>query len=242
MHAVRAELRKLLTVRSTYIIVIGSFLLNVGIIFWTSGYKTTADIGPTYLQDTALSAVGGIGFFAGLIPILLISHEYRHNLIFYTFTANRSRTSVFLAKLVVIVVYALLFMLLHLFGTLAATAAGLQLGNHAMGTQAIDWWPLLWRGGFYTIAISLLGAIFAFIVRNQIGAFVTYLLYPGTVESLLGLVLKNKTMYMPYNSINNVIMTNPHGLSLHKTTLIATLWLLFGLAVSWALFLRRDAN
>jgi hypothetical protein len=89
--AIRAELRKLLTVRSTYLIFFGTLALNIVVSYWTSGYKFTQPTGTNYLQSSAMSTITGMGFFVGLVPLLLITHEYRHNLIYYTLTANRRR-------------------------------------------------------------------------------------------------------------------------------------------------------
>lgn len=242
IRAIRAELRKLLTVRSTYVVLLIAVLLNLVVSFWVNGYKMDQPVGAHFLQANLLQLISGIGFFVGITPILLITHEYRHNLIYYTLTANRSRTVVFLSKLAVVVKYAAVFMLLNMLVGAFGMIVGLHMGHHALPAQQFDWWPLIWQSGFYLLAVSFMAVIFAFIIRNQIGAFVTYLLYPGTVEGLLGLLLKSKAGYLPFNAISNVIQHTPNGLDLHKAAVVAAAWVAFGLVVSWALFLKRDAN
>lgn len=242
MRALRAELRKLLTVRSTYVVLIIVLGLTAAVSFWASGYKADGVLGSYHWQNAMLATITGVSFFVGITPILLITHEYRHNLIYYTLTGIRSRSSVFWAKVAVSALYSLIFFTLVLIVTTAALAAGLRFGGHTLPPQHVIWWPLLWHGGFYLLAITLLAVIFAFIIRNQIGAFVAYLLYPGTAENLLGLLLKKNIGYLPFTAISNVFDHSSPDFSVHKSAVIASTWLVAGLVASWLLFLRRDAN
>lgn len=240
--AIRAELRKLLTVRSTYFVLIGAVLLNAVISFWASGYKAGATLPGDYLQGCIQATMNAMAFFAGIAPLLLVTHEYRHNTIYYTLTANRSRTTVFLAKLIVIAKYVLTFMLITALVTVAAVLVGIKLGGHTLQPQHFDWWPLVWRSTFFMLGVSYLAAIFGFIIRNQIGSFVAYLLYPGTVESLLAMLLKSKAGYLPFTSLSNVMHPVSQDFSIAKSAVIGAVWVVAGLVVSWLLFVRRDAN
>ncbi|MBL8121932.1 hypothetical protein JNM87_04265 [Candidatus Saccharibacteria bacterium] len=240
--AIKSELRKVLTVRSTYLVFIIALLINMIVSFWTSGYRVDHALDTHYLQNSIIALISGIGFFVGITPLLLVTHEYRHNLIYYTLTANHSRTIVFLAKLAVIAKYALVFMLANMLFATLAILVGLNLGDHTLPAQQFEWWPLLWRSGFYLLAVSFMAAIFGFVVRNQIGAFVVYLLYPGTVEALIGLLIKKNAGYLPFRAIATVIMPAQGDFSVNKSAVIAAVWVVVGLIVSWLLFLKRDAN
>lgn len=242
--AIRAELRKLLTVRSTYLIFFGTLALNIVVSYWTSGYKFTQPTGTNYLQSSAMSTITGMGFFVGLVPLLLITHEYRHNLIYYTLTANRRRSTVFLAKLAVIAKYTALFMLANGAGAVLAIVVGLAMGHHTLPAQHYDWWPLLWKSSLYLMCISGFAAIFGFVVRNQIGAFILYLLYPDPIEQLIGLLLRGAAKYLPFNAISAIMSeaTQPDRLSAHAGAVVAAAWVVGGLLLSWVLFVKRDAN
>jgi uncharacterized membrane protein len=82
--------------------------------------------------------------------------------------------------------------------------------------------------------------IFAFIIRNQIGTIVALIFLPGTVEGLLGLLLKENNFYLPFSALNGVINQIPfsHG----KSALVALAYVAVGWIVAALLFKRRDAN
>ena len=105
MQTFKSELKKILTIRSTYILTVGFFLLTATVAFYVHGYKnSSADaaggassnifVASSITQiSTTLSVAGAI------IALLLAAHEYRHNTIVYTLTASNSRTRVLLSKI-----------------------------------------------------------------------------------------------------------------------------------------------
>jgi nucleoside permease NupC len=92
--ALRSELRKIVTLRSTYVIFGFAVLLVLFMDGWVMGYKHT-QLGATFVADVISSTLMGTGFLLGLIVLLQITQEYRHNTIYYTLTLVRRRTTVF---------------------------------------------------------------------------------------------------------------------------------------------------
>src|SRR5665213_3325357 len=113
-NALRAEVRKMLTVRTTYYLMGFSLFLVLLLAGFITGYRVTHAqlLDPTYLSQQVLQAVDAVGFFAALVGVLLFANEYRHNTIIYTLTLSRSRSQVLAAKIIVASLFAMLTVLL----------------------------------------------------------------------------------------------------------------------------------
>ena len=239
----KAEFRKLLTVRSTYIMLLVSLLLGGFISYWVVGYKAGQNVTDAfYLQNHIFSMLSGMSLFAGIVGILLMTHEYRYNTIYYALTSTRSRTKLLLAKAIAVLGYTVVFSVLLAAFSVLMVILGLHIGHHEIVAQSFQWAELLWRGFAYMFGITLFGLILAILIRNQIGSIVVYMFMPGTIEALASLVLKAKAAYLPFTSLGNVIAERPVHLSHTGSALVALSWLVVGWVVGWILFLKRDAN
>lgn len=242
----KSEFRKLFSIRSTYLVLLFAFLIEVLFAFYISGWRANVAerAGPGYLAGQVFSAVNLLSLFAAIVGVLLITHEYRYNTIMYTLTSSSSRTRVVLAKFIAISVFAVVFSLV--FGWLSPLLAwtGMQLhGIHTVG-QHLDVWGLTWRAVFGGWAMVMFASIFAMITRVQVAAIAAIFLLPGTIEPLLGLLLKQNQSYLPYSSLNTVLNSSGGSAPISLTTaaLVATGYVVGGWIISWALFLKRDAN
>lgn len=243
IRAFKAEMRKLLTVRSSYILLLIALLLGGFISYWVLGYKAEqVTIGSSYLQDSIFGMLSGLSIFAGIAGILLMTHEYRYNTIYYALTSARSRTKLLLSKILVVSVYAIVFAVTLALTSTLLVLLGLHVGHHELVAQHFQWGELLWRGLFYMGGITLFGLLFAVLIRNQIGTIVLYLFMPGTIEQLAALVLKDNAAYLPFTSLGNLMMQKPNHLSYATSALVALAWLVGGWIIAWLLFLKRDAN
>ena len=91
----KAEFKKLLSVRSTYLTSLAALLFVAGLIaFYGQGFKTEPkDLNSLFLVGT-ITIFSNITAIAGaIIALLLLAHEYRYNTIVYTLTASNSRTA-----------------------------------------------------------------------------------------------------------------------------------------------------
>lgn len=243
--ALKAEFRKLLTVRSSYILLLVALGLGGFINYWVFGYKAGQEAvvaGSGYLQNSLFNTFGGLSIFAGIAGILLMTHEYRYNTIYYALTAARSRTKLLLAKITVVVTYAIVFAVLLTGVSILMTMFGLHIGHHVLVAQHFQWGEIVWRSLAYIGGVALFGLLFAVLVRNQIGTIVLYVFMPGTIEPLIGLVLKSKIAYLPFTALGNIVTQKPDYLSHGKSALVALTWMVVGWIIAWVLFLKRDAN
>jgi ABC-type transport system involved in multi-copper enzyme maturation permease subunit len=242
--SLKAEFRKLLTVRSTYVILGFSIAMIILFAFYGGGLRYSGPLNnPFILQQQVLDAVNGMALFVALIGILLITHEYRYNTIMYTLTASKSRTRTLLAKFIAISLASLLLILL--IGALSPllTALGLSVKGVHVAHQTIYYRDLLLKVAFYGWSYAMIAAILAIIIRNQIGAIASLFLIPAMVQPLFGLVLKENRVYLPFTALNSVIGQHEGaaGLAVTRAAVVSLIYIVIGATIAWLLFLRRDA-
>lgn len=247
ISAIKAEFRKLLTVRSTYFIVAIALAIIVLFAGYINGYRQDPRslLNPGLMMDQSLSAVSTVGFVFAFAGLLLMGHEYRFNTILYSLTSSNRRLKVLVAKALVIVVFAVFTAILAAAFSPACSLVGIHLhhGLHLVH-QEFWYWNVLWR----CIAVNLGYAFYAFgliaILRNQVGAIVTFLLFPLIGESILSLLLKHNQTYLPFVSLQSIAGSR-EGVTL-LTPLAGlrnvAIYVVILLIVSIILFQRRDAN
>ena len=249
ISAVKAELRKLLSVRSTYFIVLFMLLLEGIFAFWANGYKVspaqTAQAG--FLAQNIIDGVTALATFPAIVAVLLMTHEYRYNTILHSLTLSPSRLRVLFAKLLVISTYALVITAIFGAITVGLTMLGLHLGGHHLVAQSIPFHTVVWKALFYGWGMGIAGLLLASLIRNQIAAVVSLLVVPGIIEQLLSLLLKKHSVYLPFTALGQVVGNNTgpsvsaHLSPTHAASVFLA-WLVGGLVVAAILFVRRDAN
>jgi ABC-type transport system involved in multi-copper enzyme maturation permease subunit len=242
--ALKAEYRKLLTVRSTYVIFLISLALGAFLIgFWIFGYKNVqhAAIDPTALIGSLFAAVSVVGVFLSFVVVMLVGHEYRYNTIMYNLTNTNSRTRLFLAKWKAAAVFALVFAAIIVLLNWALFYLGLHLHHIHPMAQQVPMWSFLWRS-----VVTILGDVsFAFIItmllRNLIAAIAVVLVLPTTIETLLSLLLKDNVKYLPYTALGSLTDITSK-VSFTFSFWVVTAYAVVGGLVAYVLFRKRDAN
>lgn len=246
--AMRAELLKLITVRSTYIMFILSVVLIGVFAFYVYGIRAEALVlDPLFIMDGMRNTVQTIAVFPALAVLLLVTHEYRYNTILYTFTSTRSRTNVLLAKTLAGTMFVALFMVVAVIISVLASRLGLALGGSTLAPQSIYYLDILWSGLLYAWVYTMLSFIMALIIRNQIGAIAAMFILPGTLEGLLGILLKDNAKYLPYSALSGIMYSNNfpadmHVLARSAQVIVVLAYVAAGLGISWYLYLKRDAS
>ena len=241
--ALRSEIRKVLSLRSTYVIV--GLLVLIALIMdgWVAGYKH-GPLDSTFVAELIRATFQGTSALLGLIVLLQITHEYRYNTIYYTMTLARSRTTIFFAKVLVATLImftgAALFMALGV----ASGLAGVAVSGDSLGTQSIAWSNLLTHGGMYVWGAGIYALIIGFILRSQVGAIVVYLFGASIAEQLLGLLLKSNAGYLPFKALEGTLMQVPvmGVFNPEKSMVIVLGWVVLAGTAAWLLFRHRDAN
>jgi ABC-2 type transport system permease protein len=244
IDSIRAEFRKLRTIRSTYVIMLFVLALLGLAEFYAAGFRgavTEAPLHPEQLMTEVFQAVNFTALLVAIVPMLLVTHEYRYNTITYTLTGAKRRTQVFFAKAFVVTCFALLATALIAVTAPLLMKLGYAAGGGAMPEQVMYYKELAWRCLFFGWGFSMMSFVMAMIIRAQVGAIVALFFVPGTVEGLLGLVIKDKVDYLPFNSLNNVIQQYA-DFGHPKAALVFLIDLAIIGAISLFLFVKRDAN
>jgi ABC-2 type transport system permease protein len=246
---IKAEFRKLFTVRSTYIMVIISLILIFLFAFWLEGYKGTSGspastLAPTALQEIITNGAGLSVLFVSIIAVLFMAHEYRYNTINYTLTVNARRTQVLLAKVFTITVFSLGYGLLAVLTALGFYMLGLSLRDASLPPQDLNILTQVGKLIFYYIGYGLIGLLLAVVTRSIVMSIATLFIFPTTIEPLLGLLLKDNTKYLPFTALDSTVGATmiQNTLTAGTAVLVSTAYLAAGLFVTWWLFVRRDAN
>jgi ABC-2 type transport system permease protein len=241
--ALKSELLKIKTVRSTYVLLGLALFIELIAAFWALGYKADGVqlSNPDALANVAVSGMNGLALIGSLVGVLLVTHEYRYNTITYTLTSARSRADSFLAKVLTMTAFSLLFGLIFgLLGPLLALT-GMKIHGLHLAAQTFPWWDVIWRVSFTAWGLSMFALIIAFIIRNQVATIITLFLLPTTVQAILGIFLKENSKYLPFNALNTIALKT-FDLPLIDAAVVVSLWVIGGMIAAWVLFLYRDAN
>lgn len=246
----KAEFRKLLTVRSTYIVAVVAAVFIAIVCLYAEGYKGNTSSPAAKLSATALeyimtSTAGLVAVTASLVAILLVVHEYRYSTIMYTLTANARRSQVVLAKIVAVISFALVFGLLMIGWALASYGIGLALRGAALPAQDVHFWVQLGYAAYYFVGYALVGLGLAFITRNITACVAILLITISTIEPILGaLLFKDNSKYLPFNSLDAVLGMSgqPAPLAPSAALGVSAIYLGVLVGIAWLLFLRRDVS
>lgn len=242
----RAEFRKLASIRSTYITAAIALVLSGFIALFAMGYKMGDEFSSTGMQRAIMDVVPIVGTFVGIVSILLIGHEYRYNTIYYTLTATNNRLKILVAKLVATGAFGLLFALITIIWTIVMVNLGLKWGGHHIGPQDIEIASVLWKSAAYMVSTAWFGLLLGFVSRNMTFALVVYFMIP-VVEPIITFLLKLNANYFPTAAQSNILSMGPSMSNEHAFTALASLgvfgvYLAVLLIASTFSFVKRDAN
>lgn len=248
---VKSELRKLLTVRSTYWIVSVVILLIALLAGYGEGYRNGANATSGLFSDSLLNITSIFPLLAAVVGVLLMAHEYRYNTIVYTLVNSNSRTKVLISKIITIVLFSLFFTAVLTGMVFGSLALGAQLGGHPLPHQEVDYLIYFLKAFYFVTGYALVGLLFATLIRNLVASIVALFVIPNLVESIANLLFKENSVYMPFSALSQVVTSAPPedvgpfsfgSLSPLKGAVVFLVWLAVGWLVAWFLFLRRDAS
>ena len=272
MSELKAEFKKLLTVRSTLVISAIFFLLACFLAFYIQGFKNAGDLAmlkgtPAIVEASRRLFVAGtitqtaniLAVAGGLIGLLLLAHEYRYNTIVYSLTISNNRSKVLAAKILAILTYVFAFAFISTVIMLALIYLGASVDGHTLMHQDINYLTYIAKSVVLCEAYAMAGLLFVALIRNQIGALAALLILPNTIEGLLSLLFKQNSVYMPFTALQQVVQAptiqggvkiaahaardmNTGSLTPPRGALVFLAYLVGGWIVAWFLFLRRDAS
>lgn len=252
ISAIRAEFRKLLTIRSTYLLTIFMLLILIliSVIFM---YHSSAKelLNPFLVQQSWFGSINLVGLIGAIVAILSLAHEYRYNTINYSLTLTNHRTRVLTAKAIVLSVYAIFVSLIALFLVIGSIYFVAHLRGLSIGHQNFDvlwgshshYFGLIFQSAFYTWALAMASLIVTVLFKNLVASMAFIFVFPS-VENLVVLISKSAMKYMPFYDLGAILRQNiiAPTLSIGKSMLLFCAYLVVFGVLAWVLFLRRDAN
>ena len=271
IDALRYELVRLRTIRSTYWLIGIALLFQLAmsmLIAWrlpSTGPLSGGD--DTFALLVTIGASAGfaplfIAYVIGMVGVFSMGHEYRHGMIRATLTALPSRAAVLASKVIVAAAVAAL----AAFACVLIALLSAQLFDVGMPTF-VAFRDITVGTVLFATLFTLSGLAYATITRNQTAALALLILVPTVIETIIKAVIlaihaasDNPTgkgggvqvlKFLPYDAGGQmytrlslgdlleyfgVVPFGPVGGGLVMGTFVAIL-----LAVSAALFLRRDA-
>jgi ABC-type transport system involved in multi-copper enzyme maturation permease subunit len=246
IDAIKSELRKLFTVRSTYFIILMCLVIIALFAGYGDGFKIakTSLHDPNWLVHESYSAITFAGLIAAFAGLLMFGHEYRYTSIMYTLTSSNSRLKSLVAKVLVVSKFALVMSIVFTFFAPLCAIVGIHLAGYSLTPQNFDVWQVLWRCMFVGWGYAMYAFVLVAIIRSQIGAIVAFLLVPLIGENIIGGIFKSTAKYLPFSSLQAVVpvMPAPGTASLQHNIVVSLSYIAAGLVVSAVLFARRDAN
>lgn len=203
----RAELSKLVTVRSTWILTV----IGVGLIALqaattvVSGLFGDFDGSATQIAD-AVATVGGNTAIVLVVGLLAMTTEFRHGTVGRTLQLTPSRTRVLVAKLAAGAVYAVVFAVLGVLVVaatllLASVGQGVSLSPDATALEAA------WQSAAASVLTAILGVAFGALVRAQIVAITVALIWIFVVETAFAFLLPTVGRWLPFQALSNLFVS-----------------------------------
>jgi ABC-2 type transport system permease protein len=203
---VAGEIRKLTSVRSTWILtLIGWALVALGAAATVFGGFGPSFAGSAEQVSDAVAAAGQNSLIVLVVGLLAMTTEFRHGTAGRTFQITPSRTRVLAAKLLAGTAYAVVFFV----GAMVVVAVllgigalrsgvGLDVGGDAVQTA--------WQALVGNVLTVLLGVAFGALVRAQVVAIVVALVWVFFVENLFAALLPDIGRWLPFQALNSLFI------------------------------------
>jgi ABC-type transport system involved in multi-copper enzyme maturation permease subunit len=241
ISALKAEFTKLLTIRSTYFLTLFVCIVIAGISIY-SGWNASMSVSMN-LSNFIFGGLQLVGFVAAIVAVLMVAHEYRYNVITYSFTLSNNRGKVLIGKFAAASAYAVVLCLL----AIGLIVGGLQLGaawhGGALVFQDVNWLEVFGRALYYVWGYGMIALVATLLLRNLVGSIAFLFIFPS-LEQLAGLILKSNIGYLPFMAHAGI---SPLGaaqgsFSVGKSAIIFAVYIVVFSAIAWFATLKRDAN
>jgi len=236
----RAELRKLTTVRSTWLLLA---LAQVVVIAGVSGLMLRRDDPASdAAQRGAIAHVGLVALFGLLAGIVAMAGEYRHRTITDTFLARPRRSQTVLSKAVVAGMAGAVFGISA--SATALVADAVWLATKGSSIDLAD--GVLWRtaaGGIgWNIAFAVLGVGVGALITNLMGAVASALAWIALVEGVVGELLGRGARWLPF-ALGEALVGLPNSADrppVWQAGLVLAVYAVIFVAAGVAMTTRRD--
>ena len=236
----RAELRKLTTARSTWLLLA---IAQVVVIGGVSGLMARRDDPASdAAQRGAIAHVGLVAMFGLLIGILAMAGEYRHRTVTDTFLARPRRERVVLSKVVVSgsagAVFGIVASVTALVADavwLAAKGSSIDLGNGVL-------WRTVAGGIGWNIVFAVVGVGLGALITNLSAAVASALAWLALVEGIVGELLGRGARWLPF-ALGEALVGLPNSADrppVWQAGLVLAVYALIFVAAGVGVTTRRD--
>lgn len=252
----RYEWLRLRTVRSTWVLIALAIVLPVALTFFvawsTAGFLIEGEqAGPGGPGSEGFAPAGLSGPTVLLLGALLVTigaaafgQEYRHGLIRITLAAFPHRSTVFLAKIIMVTLVVSVTTVVAIILIAVANHLGLLLGGASASTDVVGSLQVQVRGLLVVLFFVLVALAITALTRNQPIGILVPIIAAAVVEPIISVIalLQNWTWIdwvLPFNGAIAAVATT--GAEAWGHLAVSLVWLLVLLIPAWVLFTRRDA-
>ena len=205
---IAAEVRKLTTVRTTWVLtLVGMALVALSSVVFVFVEQFTGPFTGTDAEVAAtVDQVGSNSVIVLVVAILMVSTEFRHGTIGRTLQLVPSRTRVLSAKVVTGVLYALAFFLVGLFVVAVVVGIGQVVKDVGIDVGG-DTASSLWQGIAGLALTAALGVAIGALLRSQVVAITVTLVWLFVGENLVNVWLPGIARWLPFQALNAVFLS-----------------------------------
>ncbi len=236
---------RITTVRSTWILIALAVIIPAAIallVAWLVQINGAGGRGP---QEAQSGVIGFLPLSAAIVCTIgaaAFGQEYRHELIRITLAVFPRRTPVFLAKTVMVAIFAVITAVLAIAVISAAEYLGALISSSSWSTDVIGI-PGILAIGYLTIFVLIAFALTA-LTRNQPLGIIAPIVLSVLIEPILGGIAaaQNWTWIdwvLPFSNGTAALSTD--GAEAWGHLAVFGGWFLVLAIPAWILFLRRDA-
>lgn len=235
--SLRAEIMKLFTVQSTYILLVFGIFV-VAIAAYVQGLSSDKYDFSTYIVNSFVGWASLMAVFWGIVAGLHMTYEFRYGTIAFTTVFARRRGQVLLSKIIVYLLFSSLATILALFiGALALYIGTVAAGHHPLDQDYSLAFSPVWRCLVYCGLFTLTSLALGVLLRQAVAVLTVILLVPSALEPLLGVVLRDKEVYLPFTALGQLLQVT--GPVLQSIGIFAIYFVVLWLC-AWTVFLQRD--
>lgn len=209
MGLLTAEIRKLRTVRTTWVLTIIG-LLWVGLMGASYVLESSFSgefVGTVEQVATAVDAVGNASMFVLVVALLAMTTEFRHGTIGRTLQITPGRTRVLVSKMAGGAAYAVAFFVLGLLVMALLVGIRSMVAEVSLSFGA-PVWTSIWQGSAALALTAVFGVAVGALVRSQVIAVTVTLVWVLVVENVVFGFWSHIGKWFPFTALTAVFTSD----------------------------------